>query len=220
MRLSKARDPELHKVKRSYGDVWLRYPQEKLPVRKLYFVRHGHYLPTGERGLSTLGIRQAKRLAKRLSSEHFDMIHFSTSQRAKETALILAEPHGRTPQRPTELLWEVFPPFYRLPRPKKDEHERYESMKEQMADDAVRLKEIFERFLAPPRVPSSELVVCHGNVIRSVAVRVLGMKKQSHLALATRNAALTEIHVDADGTSYLYRYDDVGHLPVSMQSVT
>jgi serine/threonine-protein phosphatase PGAM5 len=209
-----------HKVKRSYGDVWLRYPTETLPVRTLYLVRHGHYQMKEPWCLTRLGVRQAERLAKRLSRERLDMIHYSTLSRARETALIIARYHPDVPTRPGSLLWEVRPPFMKPGRPPKGDHDRWRRIRDEMRDEEQRLTRIYDRFLKPAKKERTELIVCHGNVIRSIAVKVLKMKRQPEVPLLTRNAALTEIRVSADGRVMLCRYDDVGHLPPGMLSVT
>jgi len=209
-----------HKVKRRYGDVWLRHPQEQRPVRTLYLVRHGHYVYTGERGLSPLGIRQVKRLARRLAKEKFDIIHYSTIQRAMETSLLISGHHPDASVRPSTLLWEVHPPFFKPRRPKKHERERYEQVRAQMKEDEARLEKVYERFLAPVKSDRTELLVCHGNIIRSLVVKVLGVKRQERAPILTRNTGLTEIRIWADGWPLLCRYDDIGHLTPAMTSVS
>jgi serine/threonine-protein phosphatase PGAM5 len=209
-----------HRVKRSYGDVWFRHPDEVLPVRTLLFVRHGHYVFAEPRGLSPIGVKQAARVAVRLAKEQIDVIHYSTIRRAQETALAIAQKQPHVPLRPSTLLWEVNPPFYWPRRARKDELARRIEIIAQIREDDLRLEKIYEKFLCPAKDERTELVVCHGNVIRSVAVRVLGMRRQKLLPLLTRNTGITEIRIGANGVAMLCRYDDIGHLPPSLVTVT
>ncbi len=78
-------------VERRWGKILYRTPGEIYPVKKLFFIRHAHYLRWDTYGLSPLGRRQAERLAKRFKDEPVDAIHYSRATRAKETAEIIAK---------------------------------------------------------------------------------------------------------------------------------
>lgn len=71
---------------------------------KLFLIRHGEteynktfrFLGRTDVGLSEKGIEQARRLAGDLSSENITAIYTSDMLRARQTAEIIAEPHGAT----------------------------------------------------------------------------------------------------------------------------
>lgn len=61
-------------------------------------------------GLTDLGQRQAKKLAQRLASEHFDEIVVSTAMRAQQTAAPIRELLNTTPTEDREWLHEIHMP--------------------------------------------------------------------------------------------------------------
>lgn len=70
---------------------------------RVYLVRHGATLMGGEDrfagetdvALSEIGRGQARALGARLAAERLDAVYASPLARARETALLVAEPHGR-----------------------------------------------------------------------------------------------------------------------------
>lgn len=60
---------------------------------RIFFIRHGHPDYAND-CLTELGHLQAEAAAKRLQNESFDEIYSSTRNRAYETALHIAKPHG------------------------------------------------------------------------------------------------------------------------------
>ena len=80
-----------------------------------YLVRHGEHGPEGRNddklgyGLTRLGVRQAKALARRFREVPVTSLHASTLLRAIETARIVAEQLPRVRLHTSDDLWEAIP---------------------------------------------------------------------------------------------------------------
>jgi serine/threonine-protein phosphatase PGAM5 len=61
-----------------------------------------------------------------------------------------------------------------------------------------------------------ELIVAHGNVIRYLVTRALGVDPEAWLEMSVHNASLTEIRVEPDGRFKVIAVGDSGHLPPSL----
>ncbi|MHC4661429.1 MAG: histidine phosphatase family protein [Planctomycetota bacterium] len=205
---------------RKWGRIIYRTPGEIYPIKKLCFIRHAHYIRSETFGLSPLGKRQAERLAKRFKDEPVDVIHHSRATRAIETAEIIAKYHGENRLRVGTELHEVNPPFRKLSRGKGQSLEEWKKMRARIIHDRQRIEKIFRRFFTPAHRNRIELIVCHGNVIRNIFLKLIGIKKQGNWLPATRNAAVMEIHIDSTGLPWLYSYEDVGHLAPNMVTIT
>lgn len=66
----------------------------------------------------------------------------------------------------------------------------------------------------PPRVVT-EIVVCHGNVIRYCVLRALQLPPEAWLRTAAWNCSMTTLEVRPDGGVSLHAFGDKGHLPAS-----
>ena len=176
----------------------------------LFFVRHGHYEPNEFGGkLTTLGRKQAARLAKRLNEWPITMIRSSDSTRAVETAQIIAEQIGGMRVRKSPVLREMFPTAYPgLVIPLK-----------YRAQGKDNLDTILKRYFRLPRSTGHEVIVCHGNLIRSLVCRVLNVRLTLWGKLGTANAGITRFTLFSDGSTGLSSYNDVGHLPPHMITV-
>ena len=184
---------------------------EQAEVRKiLFFVRHGHYEPNEFGGkLTTLGRKQASRLAKRLNEWPITMIRSSDTSRAVETAQIIAEHMGGIRVRKSPVLREMFPTAYPgLVIPLK-----------YRAQGKDNLDTILKRYFRLPRSTRHEVIVCHGNLIRSLVCRVLNVRLTLWGQMGTANAGITRFTLFSDGNFGLSSYNDVGHLPPHMITV-
>jgi broad specificity phosphatase PhoE len=75
----------------------------------------------------------------------------------------------------------------------------------------------FSRYLRPAmRHDRYEIIVTHGNMIRSLVSRVLGGSSDTWLRMRTLNCGITEVAVQSDGRMWLVSYNDVGHLPADL----
>ncbi len=177
-------------------------------VRKiLFFVRHGQYEANEFGGkLTTLGRRQALRLARRLNEWPITTIRCSDTARAVETAQIIAEHIGGIRVRNSPVLREMFPTaFPGMVIPLK-----------YRAQGKDNLETILKRYFRLPRSTRHEVIVCHGNLIRSLVCRVLNVRLTLWRQMGTANAGITRFVLHSDGNVGLSRFNDVGHLPRHM----
>ena len=137
-------------------------------LRTLILVRHGVYDENDARdaeigkALLPEGREQARLTGARLAAwpARVDVVHASPMTRARETAEIIARSlPGRSPG-PDRDLRECTPPTYR--------EDVMADLEPGEADScAARLDAVFARYFRPsPARDSTEVLVCHGNVIR------------------------------------------------------
>ena len=75
---------------------------------------------------------------------------------------------------------------------------------------------IVERHFRRARSTRHELLVCHGNLIRALVSRALGVKLATWLAMDIHHCGITRIAVQHDGSTRLVAFNDTGHLPVEL----
>ena len=191
-------------------------------ARDIILVRHGNYVDDpaiDERvgpGLSPLGVAQAHLAGARLAGLpiRFDAMLVSPMQRARDTAAIIGESF---PGRHFEIvgdLAECTPPTRR---------------KEIIADEKpadlaackARLDRVFATYFRPASGQGQEqadLLICHGNVIRYLVTRALGVDTTAWLEMSVGHASITHIRVEADGRFKVISVGDVGHLPPRLRT--
>jgi serine/threonine-protein phosphatase PGAM5 len=82
---------------------------------------------------------------------------------------------------------------------------------------ARQLDKLFaEHFRPASGQPRHELLVCHGNVIRYLITKALGVDSKAWLELSVGHSSLTTIRVEADGSYRVIAAGDVGHLPANL----
>ncbi len=186
--------------------------------RTLYLVRHGEYDQADPRdaavgkGLVPIGVAQARLLGARLraSGIAFDAFDASPLTRARQTALVLAEDLPGATLHIVPELAECTPPTRRT------EIIANESPADLQAC-AERLDRVFaERFVPSATGERHELVVAHGNVIRYLVTKALGVDTSAWLEMSVHNASLTVVRVEADGRCKVLSVGDSGHLPPTM----
>ena len=189
--------------------------------RTLYLVRHGQYDHQDERdpdvgkALVPLGVTQARLLGARLAGMpvEFDALHSSTMTRARETARVLGEDLGLEPML-SRSLRECTPPTWRADLMEGESEEDLDACEAQ-------IEEAFSTYFAPSTAGERhELIVGHGNVIRSFVSRALGVDPKSWLGMSIGNCSLTEIYVAADGSMKILSFSDLGHIPFNLQTRT
>jgi serine/threonine-protein phosphatase PGAM5 len=182
----------------------------------LLLVRHGHYEPDSTAdpevgpGLSERGREQAG-LTGRWLAEIGRPIHAlvaSSMTRARETAELAATAlPGTTPVVDGDLR-ECGPPSARRP---------YDDTPVEMAECRTRLERAWARYARPTAGgDSTDVIVCHGNVIRYFTTRAAGFPTGEWAQLGTTHCAVTEIVVRPDGTARLISYNGAGHLPARL----
>lgn len=185
--------------------------------RVLYLVRHGQYVTEDNhrrQGLLTaLGRRQAHRTGKRLTGIEFDDICHSDLPRAVETAEIIAANLGSISMHSMRALRELTPPFGRIPGQKPRPRKELAEIRE-VADTLTK------RFFTAPRGKKcrTELIVAHGNLIRYLVRLSMGDSAVDWWKMGTFNCGLTRLQIQQEGPNFLIQFNDIGHLPTSMQT--
>jgi serine/threonine-protein phosphatase PGAM5 len=171
--------------------------------RLVVLVRHGQYnpspLPDGP--LTPVGREQAALVAAHLARTFvFDTAFVSTLVRAKQTAALIG-PSLEVPIRASSLLAEGFPT-------KAAGH-----ITKNLAADQQRFEAAFARFFKAPRKRTTDLLVCHGNIIRYFVCRALGGPAKTWLRFGTNHTGITRIVVKQNGEMGVASYNETAHLP-------
>ena len=191
--------------------------QSAPPIRTVYLIRHGAYLPDPKAdpqagpGLSTLGIAQARLIGTRLRSlpVAFDSLTSSPMTRAQQTASIIHEQIADVPAASSPLLSECTPPARMESR---DAPATQKACKEKL--DAA-----FAKFFTPASgAHRNDVLVCHGNVIRYLTTRALGVDTQSWIAMSVAHTSVTIVQILGNGTYRVIAVGDTGHVPPTLQS--
>ena len=178
-----------------------------MTTRRIYLVRHGEYdwddQPSPLKGLTPLGVQQARLTAQRLRTIAATTIYSSDLMRAIETAEIIGGDFDGVLYEKSEDLRECYlasPTFANV------SVELIQAGEKQAAA-------AFSKYLCPTLGgDKTEIIVSHGNLIRYLAARVLG-SPDTWLRMRTFNCGITEIAIESDGRLWLVSYNDVGHLP-------
>jgi len=187
-----------------------------MPTRTLILVRHGQYHTTRDDvrhgQLTPLGVKQVTRVAKRLAKFPIDVIHVSTMPRALETAKLIGAMLPDIHQRQTQLLREGLPTAIKgLSR----------EQRQRVPIDRARMERAFSKYFRPAGTRNRmELLVCHGNIIRYLMRRALDDPPYKWLRGDVMHTGLCMVAIRRKGRTILLGFNDVGHLPQSLQSST
>lgn len=183
-------------------------------IRTLHFVRHGQMakgeMPDGlGNGLTPLGRRQARWVARRLSDLPVAVIHHSPLRRAAETGGIIAERFPDVPMRQTPLLSEIAPGW-----PIHVKQYFHGLSRDELNRDRARAEQAFQKFFRPTRgADREEIMVAHGNIIRYFLLRVLGVRVKMWSHCDIHNCGLSQVLVLPDGEMLVTGLNDTGHIP-------
>jgi serine/threonine-protein phosphatase PGAM5 len=84
----------------------------------------------------------------------------------------------------------------------------------------AQIDRLYKRYLRPsPARDSLVVLVAHGNIIRSVVARALGLDPKLWLTMSLPNCSVTLLLVRPDGGVRVVTVGDVGHLPPDLQGV-
>lgn len=188
-------------------------------ARTIILVRHGAYVADPKDaspgpGLSPLGIAQAKLAAARLAAmpRTFSALRSSPLTRAQETAKIIAAELPGVALETVPELAECTPPTRRKEAIAKEKPE-------DLAACAAKLDALFARLFVPAHGDERrEILVCHGNVIRYLITRALGVDSEAWLEMSVAHASLTQIRVEPDGRFRVISIGDAGHIPPNLQT--
>jgi broad specificity phosphatase PhoE len=183
-------------------------------TRILYLVRHGQALPGKPlddlgNGLTTLGKRQARWVARRLRALPISAIYHSPLRRAAETAAVISEHLPDVPIQVSSLLRECIPGW-----PIHVRHFYREAPRVQIEQERKRAEQALAKFFRPTRDPDRhEILVAHGNLIRYLILSVLGHPPKMWTHIDFHNAAFSEVHILPTGERVLLRLGDTSHIP-------
>ena len=189
------------------------------PTRTIYLIRHGDYddsaRDNAHAALTALGVAQVRLLAARLRflPEAPAEIVVSTMTRAKQTAAEIHSALPAVPERQTDLLRECTPPVppdVKLPA----------SEQKDATACGHRLDQVFSTYFVPAPKSETDILVCHGNVIRYLIARAIGMNPELWIRFSIGHTSISEVQVRTDGTMRVISVGDVGHLPSNLQSGT
>lgn len=186
----------------------------------IVLVRHGNYVPDPNAspqlgpGLSPLGVAQAHLAGSRLAAlpKKFDGLFVSPLQRARDSAAAMAEDFPARTFDVVDDLAECTPPGRGVPVANNAERQAQEACKAQ-------LERVFARYFKPAvDQERADMLVCHGNVIRYLVARTLGVDTKAWTAMSVGHASMTTIRIEADGTVRVIAVGDVGHLPPTLRT--
>ncbi len=165
-------------------------------------VRHGQYdMQEGsELRLTELGRTQADHVGRAVARERVDSFYASSMIRARETAEIVRK-HVRSDFAVSDMLCEGFP----------SRAKGYPT--DSITEDRARFERAYAQFASTPTQNTSELLVCHGNIIRYFVCRALGIPVTRWLRFATNHTGITRLVIRDDGASGVLSYNETGHLP-------
>ena len=194
-------------------------PQAKA-MRTIVLVRHGNYEADpaiDERigpHLSPIGVAQAHLAGAALMQlpVHFDHLYASPMQRARDTAAVIAEDFPGRAFEVVDDLAECTPPTRRTEITKDEKPADLTACKQQ-------LDRVFARVFKPATAgDQADMLVCHGNVIRYLTTRALGVDTEAWLEMSVSHASFTTIRIGDDGRIKVIAVGDVGHIPPNMRT--
>lgn len=169
-------------------------------------LRHGEYdtSPLGTPSLTARGREQARISAQALKGISFDAAYCSTMLRAIETADVAAGELKLEFTR-SKLLVEGMPT--RIPS--------IPSTPKQVKADRDRMDKAFEKFFQPTKKERTELIVCHGNLIRYLLTRALSLPASGWARFVSNHCGITKIYVREHGMRVV-SYNETVHLPFGL----
>jgi serine/threonine-protein phosphatase PGAM5 len=177
-----------------------------MATRTLVFLRHGQYDAESRGELTPLGREQALATATYLASFELDLIWSSTLPRARETADIVAAHLGGMRVRHTSLLREGL--YTKV--------EGHHVPASERRHDRARADAAYAKIVRTSRAERTELVVCHGNLIRYIMCRALHTPVSKWLRMTTSHCGLTRVIVRDTGAVRVVSYNETSHLPTKL----
>ena len=197
--------------------------QSQSGSRTIYLIRHGEYNSEDERDpyvgkeLVPLGIAQTRLLSSRLKSMkiEFNSLTSSTMTRARQTGMIINEDFPELELQQSKLIHECTPPTWR-------EDIMADESKTDLNECVENLETAFKEFFipSPDEDNKHDIIVCHGNVIRYFVTKVLNVDTMAWLQMTIGNSSLTIVNIKPDGSMKLVSFNDLGHIPPNLQTLT
>lgn len=171
----------------------------------VYFVRHGDRLETTDNsripgpGLSVLGHSQSKDVAKKFLKlkGNVDLVYSSTMKRAQETAKYIGEAIGKKP-----LFYEDLSEFNKFVWAGKYYHPNF--WKHYTRYRKARI--LFNKLLRE-NVGKTIIIVAHGNVIKGLIGKKLGISLEKRGLFEYTNCAVSKLRFSGTKIDYVYYYN-------------
>lgn len=192
-------------------------PRQQSFTRTVVLVRHGDYVQDTAADkklgphLSPLGVVQAELAGAALSRMpvHFDHLYASPMHRARDTAMVIAADFPRRSFEVVGDLAECNPPTHRS------------NVTSKQLACKNKLDRVFAHFFKPATAgDQSDMLVCHGNVIRYLVARARGADPATWGEMSVGNASITTIRIEADGRFSVVSVGDAGHVPLNLRTGT
>ncbi len=186
-----------------------------MAIKTILLLRHGQYTKEPSERLTSLGRKQASLAGKRLKEMKFSKFHFSTMPRAHETAQVVQKVMGYSKRmHGSELLHECVPGFPKKLR-KKHGHTDLKKLKRHKLQADRAYRSIFTY----SKTNRTELVVCHGNIIRYFLCKALGIDTEAWSRFDIKQCGLTVIQLNSKThVMSIISHNDIGHIPPKMQT--
>lgn len=188
-------------------------------VHFVYLVRHGIYERDDKvddrvgNGLNALGREQADFVGQRLAAIplKYRSLVSSTLLRAMQTADVMSGPMHMSVVRDS-LLSECT-----MTSSRADYMANHSAA--EIAECDAQVAAAWDKYFAPtPDADTHDVLVCHGNVIRYLVSRAVGLDTREWGRFDIGNCSLTVVQVLPNGSTRLALYSDVGHIPVNRQT--
>ena len=182
--------------------------------KTLILVRHGQYHKASEvelERLTDLGRKQAKLVGKRLKEVKIDRIEHSTMPRAIETALLIKKELGYAKLlNSCADLCECVPDF-----PKELRKKYHFNDVKKLKSDKAQADRAFRKYFTRPHKNSTEVLVCHGNIIRYLICKALGVDtiNWAKFDIQQCGISIVEIDTESDHKFKVLGHNDIGHIP-------
>lgn len=186
-----------------------------MAIKTVLLLRHGQYKKEPVEQLTPLGRKQAALAGKRLKAFKISKMHFSTMPRARETAEIVKK-HMEYEKRAlgTDILHECVPGF-----PKKKRKKSGHTDLKKLAKDKRQADRAFKQIFTFSKRNSTELVVCHGNIIRYFICKALGINTELWLSMDIKQCGISSIQLNSKTREMkVMAHNDLGHIPLHKQT--
>ena len=145
----------------------------------------------------------------------FNSLTSSTMTRARQTGMIINEDFPELELQQSKLIRECTPPTWR-------EDIMADESKTDLNECVENLETAFKEFFipSPDEDNKHDIIVCHGNVIRYFVTKVLNVDTMAWLQMTIGNSSLTIVNIKPDGSMKLVSFNDLGHIPPNLQTLT
>ena len=183
---------------------------------KIILLRHGQYSinsKTKKEALTTLGRKQARLAGIRLKEYRVQHVIHSTMPRAIETTnLVLKKINFPKKIESTDLLRECVPGFSKKVQTRTGIKDQARFKK-----DKKQLDIAFNNYFKNSKYKNKTLLmVCHGNVIRYLVCKVLGIDTNKWTNMVIQQCGITIIDFNKKKNEFdLISHNDIGHIKLS-----